>query len=141
MAARAWHDGTLFGAPARAAGTAMPANGMSGDDALSDALAMGLSADEIARLEQQLARSSGAFDGVWPDHVTAVAAFVAAATQWRTALAALADGIASRFLGLDYAGASVAWNAFGITIGAEDMGRLRTLENAAATLLNGGAVK
>lgn len=76
------------------------------------------------------------FDGVWPDNRPAVAAFLAASSQWRTAVAMEDGRLRTLWIGLDYAGAAVAWAACGIAPAAA-FGGLRIMEAAARDALNG----
>jgi hypothetical protein len=76
-------------------------------------------------------------DGVWPEHVAAVTAFLSAQTQWRTAVRWLPSGVAGTWwIGLDYAGARVAIEAAGIAITPALWARLATIEHAAIAALN-----
>jgi Phage related hypothetical protein (DUF1799) len=52
-------------------------------------------------------------EGVWPENLPAVAAFIAVATQWR--VVGRADG-AMRTTGLDYAGVRAALDALDVTV-------------------------
>lgn len=115
------------------------------DDALADARAGGMDEASIAALERALGRGkvSDDFDGVWPDHVTAVRAAEAAGTQWRTSLA-LEDGdkggiaLVTRWLGLDYAACAACWSALGLVVSGDDFRTFQRLEGFLRTLLNGG---
>lgn len=118
-------------------------SGASGDDALADAELGGLDAEGRATIASWLAHSekrdvAGAGEGIWPRHIMAARAFLAAATQWRTGLFTTAEGLVSRFIGLDYAAAAVAWQAMDIVLSAEDFGHFTAIEGAATSLLNGG---
>jgi hypothetical protein len=126
MAARAWAEGTLDDAP--------PA---SDDDAIADARAARLDAAAQAAIARwAIDRTGPAFCGVWPDNAAAVTAFLAAASQWRTMIADRNGRIATRFLGLDYAGAAIAWSARGIEPDADLFDRLTVIEMAARDALN-----
>lgn len=119
-AGRAWVAGDLFDRPHHSGGD---------DDARADARAMGLPADAVAAIEARLARPVGAFCGLYPDHVPAAEAFVAAATQWRVAGS-------GHYVGLDYAGAAIAWRARGIEPDAATFANLQAIECAGRDALN-----
>jgi len=76
----------------------------------------------------------GTFNGVWPDNVKAVTAFVAGCSQWRTV--STPGGVL--FVGLDYASARVAWKAMNIKIKKDLFTRLQVIEFSAAKAMNGG---
>jgi|GEM_PF-1483834 len=127
MAARAWAEGTLNDTP--------PINE---DDAIADARAAGLDAAAqaaIARWDRH--RSSGSFSGVWPQNAAAATAFLTAASQWRTTLSGRNGYIITRFIGVDYAGAAIAWSARGIVLDNETFNGLTVMEMAARDALNG----
>lgn len=127
MAARAWAEGTLDDTP--------PAPD---DDAIADARAAGLDAAAqaaIARWDRHC--SSGSFSGVWPQNAAAVTAFLTAASQWRTTLTGRNGLIITRFIGLDYAGAAIAWSARGVALDNETFNGLTVIEMAARDALNG----
>jgi len=128
-AGRAWAKGTL---------SEEPHIERQEDDAFSDAKRFGI--DEtiiVTMLDQQNHNrdiSDQAFNGVWPDNVKAVTAFVAGCSQWRTV--STPGGVL--FVGLDYASARVAWKAFRIKIKKDLFTRLQVIEFAAAKAMNGG---
>lgn len=127
MAARAWANATLNDAPEAAE-----------DDALADASAAGLDAAAQAAIARwAIDRTGSAFCGVWPENADAVAAFLAAASQWRTTIAERNGRIVTRFLGLDYAGAAIGWSARGIEPDSDLFDRLTVIEMAARDALNG----
>ncbi|EDQ34299.1 Phage related hypothetical protein (DUF1799) [Hoeflea phototrophica DFL-43] len=127
MAARAWANATLADQPQ-----------VADDDALADASAAGLDAAAQAAIARwAIDRTGPAFCGVWPDNADAVAAFLAAASQWRTMIADRNGRIVTRFLGLDYAGAAIAWSARGIEPDSDLFDRLTVIEMAARDALNG----
>jgi hypothetical protein len=72
-------------------------------------------------------------DGLWPENVAAVEAFLAGATQWRRV--ALADG-GMWTVGLDYGGVRVALDALCIPVTAELWGDLQLIESGALAALN-----
>jgi Phage related hypothetical protein (DUF1799) len=133
MSARAWVNGGL---DVRQAGA-------DEDGAVADARLMGASEEQIDALiawqahQDGLADEGGVFNGVWPEHVPAFTAFLAACTQWRTTIGQFNDRLVTRYTGLDYAGAAVAWAARKIEIAAETFDQLTTLEIAARDALNG----
>jgi hypothetical protein len=90
-----------------------------GDEAAADAARFGLDALPAAADDRF---------GLWPVNRAAVEAFLAAASQWRTA--------GMMFVGLDYAGAAVAWAARKIELTADLMDRLQVVEAAARDALN-----
>jgi hypothetical protein len=134
MSARAWVNGSLTASPSA-----------DDDSAVADARLMGAGEEQIEALivwqnhQDGLGDDRGAFNGVWPEHVSAFTAFLAAATQWRTTLSQFNDRLVTRFTGLDYAGASVAWLARGIDVAGEVFDQLTILETAARDALNGVA--
>lgn len=114
--------------------------GASGDDALHDADLAGLEPSSRAALADWLAHNenrTGGDEGVWPQHMLAAKAFLAAATQWRTGFVSLPEGNFPRFLGLDYAAAAIAWQMLGINLSADDFGNFTVIENSACAFLNG----
>jgi len=78
---------------------------------------------------------AGSDDGVWPDNVPAVLAFLAAATQWRTGTA----GDRLVWIGLDYAGARAGIEAAGLRLDPAVWEGLRVMEAEARDALNGVA--
>lgn len=77
-------------------------------------------------------------DGVWPDNVGAVAAFIAAETQWR--VTSISGGMLPGrlfYLGLSYAGARVGIEAAGIELTPDIWSGVRVMEAAAREALNG----
>lgn len=106
------------------------------DDALADAMAMGLSGESLAALERHLGLGKPA--PLWACHGRAVEALLAANTQWRMVLAASAEGLRTLFSGIDYAGARAAWDALGLEVRGADFQSFMTLEGFVKTLLNGG---
>lgn len=121
MAGRAWAKGGLFASPCK-----------EDDDAIADARALGLPAEAIADIEAALAQGDG-FEGVWPDHEAAVAAFCVAGTQWRTAPLGMA-GYA--YVGLDYSAARDAWAMAGLETTPEVFAQIRLIEHGALGALN-----
>jgi hypothetical protein len=95
--------------------------------------------DQIAEIKAALGRPVAApdFRGVWPVNAPIVAAFCAVGSQWRTTLKILGGDFATRFIGLDYAGAKVALEALGVSITAELWSGLQVMEGAARDALNG----
>ncbi|MFH0299825.1 DUF1799 domain-containing protein [Bradyrhizobium sp. 31Argb] len=76
-------------------------------------------------------------EGVWPEHVAIVQAFLAVCTQWRTAPAG--GGFAPMmpiWIGLDYSAVRVGLEAEGIAITPELWRGLRVMEDEATDALN-----
>jgi hypothetical protein len=73
-------------------------------------------------------------EGVWPENVAAVEAFLAGATQWRRV--GLPDG-SVQTTGLDYGGVRAALDALGIAVTAGLWGDLQLIESGALAALNG----
>ena len=71
-------------------------------------------------------------DGVWPDNIPAVAAFLAVATQWRM----VAGDAGSTAIGLDYAGARAGLDASGIAVTPDLWTGLRLVESGALSAMN-----
>ena len=88
----------------------------------------------IAQLEDADTDAAKEF-AVWPVNMPIVDAFVAVATQWRTT--ALADGRVF-FDGLDYAGVRAGLELAGLLLSPREWRGVRTMERAAAKLMNGG---
>lgn len=127
-AARAWAAGTLVAAPAQ----------IETSDAMADAKAWGASAEDLAGLARHLGIGAGDI-AVWPVNVAAVTAFCRVGTQWRTTTVMIDGVIVTRYIGLDYAGAGVALDAWGISLSADIMAGLSIMELAARDALNGEA--
>lgn len=127
MAAHAWVSGGLT--------VERPATGDS--ETVTEARLMGFDEAAIAALKHMLGRPASPFAGVWPHNIPAVIAFLAAASQWRTTIADRNGRIVTRFTGLDYAGAAIAWSARGIKLDAGTFDRLTIMEMAARDALNG----
>ncbi len=115
-AARQWADGTLGAEP----------------EALRDARRFGFDAASAERLTERLRSNGELQDGVWPDNVETVHAFLIAATQWR--VAGTMTGL--HFIGLDYAAVRVALDAEGVAVTPALWRGLRTMEAAAIAGLN-----
>jgi hypothetical protein len=99
-----------------------------------------MSGPEVEALKAFLAsgRTGGTFRGVWPDNCSVVDAFLAGATQWRTAVTIEEGRLRTMWIGLDYAGAAIAWGARGVELTAERLAGVQTMEMAARDVLNGG---
>ncbi|WP_315742841.1 MULTISPECIES: DUF1799 domain-containing protein [unclassified Bradyrhizobium] len=110
-------------------------------DAVSlDNLKQALSADLFeAEVDQD-------YEGLWPEHVAAVTAFLAVASQWRV-VARSAGGMITPMggaiaptvpvvIGLDYASVRVGLDAEGITVTPELWRSLRVMEAAACAAFN-----
>jgi hypothetical protein len=87
----------------------------------------------LARLAEQLGGDDGA---VFEINAPTVRAFLWVATQWRTALEPHGFSIRTRWIGLDYQGASIAFTAAGIALDAELLWRLQVMEDAAVAAMN-----
>ena len=98
-----------------------------------------MSGPEVEALKAILAtgRAGGTFRGVWPDNRSVVDAFLAGASQWRTAVTIEEGRLRTMWIGLDYAGAAVAWSARGIELTTERLAGVQTMEMAARDALNG----
>lgn len=110
-AGRAWATGTLF-ASARVA-----------DEEAEDAAFWGVDPEE----------AEDAGEGLWPENLPAVRAFLAVATQWRTV--GLADG-SVRVTGLDYVGARAALDALNIEVTPDLWSDVQVIEDGAMAALN-----
>lgn len=75
---------------------------------------------------------------VFACNVDIVRAFLAVSSQWRTVAEGANGAIVPRWVGLDYAGASISLNALEITVTPRLWRGLQTMENAAIRALNGG---
>ena len=106
------------------------------DGALADAVLWGLDDDAVAAIRSSLAAGGQAFDGVWPDNVAIVEAFLAAGTQWRTGLRPTRSGPRLVWIGLDYAAARAGIEALGLSITPELWVGLMVMESAAREALN-----
>lgn len=99
---------------------------------------LGAANEEIEAVAMMLERQAGGeFNGVWPSHAAAFRAFLAVASQWRTALMTSAEGFRTRVVGLDYGGAKVALDALGIAVTPALWSAVQVMEQAAAAALNG----
>jgi hypothetical protein len=72
------------------------------------------------------------WEGVWPDHVDAVEAFLAVATQWRV----VAGLDAAAWVGLDYAGCREGFALAGIEVDPMTWSQIRAIEAGAINALN-----
>lgn len=106
---------------------------------IADARRWELPPDEIEALRALLSagQAGHGFSGVWPHNRVAVAAFLAGASQWRTALGVTERGLRTLWIGLDYAGVKVALEPRGIVLDAATMAGLQAMEAAARDVLNG----
>lgn len=97
---------------------------------------------EIEELKAVLsARSAnGSFAGVWPENHAAVDAFLAVASQWRTAVTMEKGRLTTMWIGLDYAGAAIGWGARGIEMTNDLLTGVQIMEMAARAALNGDAL-
>ncbi len=106
--------------------------------AIADARAMGLGDHEIAELGLMLddAEDSAGQDGVWEEHVPAVALFLAAHSQWRTVALPVNEGILLRRTGLDYAGLESIARFQGTAIDGALFHQVQVMEVAALNAFN-----
>lgn len=122
------------------AGTLLDGAVPGGEEAVVDAMLWGLPEAEIASLIDVFGSGPvGDFAGVWPANRDTVDAFLVAASQWRTGIATMGGGLATLWVGLDYAGLAVALAAHGIELTGERLAGIQVMERAARAALNGGA--
>lgn len=106
-----------------------------------------MDAASIARLRAALdagAKRTDEFDGLWPEHVPIVNAFLLVSSQWRvgsvgSGMVSPAGGFSSSqlvFIGLDYSAVKIALDAEEITITRDLWRGLRIMEFAAIAALN-----
>ncbi len=92
----------------------------------------------IERLQVDL----GDEDGLWPDHVPVLEAFILCDTQWRVLPMTGPDFVTRiRYLGLDYAGCRAALELGGVTVTPDLFAALQVMERAAAAEHNGMAAR
>lgn len=128
-AARAWAAGSLDQRP-----EVWPPE----DDVIAEARRFGIDGAALDHLRQQLRLgSAGGFPGVLRANGPVVAAFLAGASQWRTTSIMTRRGIATTFIGLDYAGVRVALDALAIAVTPALWAGLVIMEQAARAALNG----
>lgn len=72
--------------------------------------------------------------GIWQQHLPAFEAFLAVATQWRSAIGM--EGL--KVIGLDYTAVKAGFDLAGIACPPAVWQELRTIESAAMTAFNGG---
>jgi hypothetical protein len=75
-------------------------------------------------------------EGVWPQNVATVEAFLAVSTQWRTGVRPAGFGSATLWIGLDYAGVRAGLEVAGIAGTPDLWGGLTIMEHEAARALN-----
>ncbi len=108
--------------------------------AIEDARRFGFDPVSMAELVEALRDPADADeddDGVWPEHIEIVQAFLAVDTQWRTVPAG--GGFAPMmpiWVGLDYSAVRVGLEAEGIAITPELWRGLRVMEDEASHELN-----
>jgi hypothetical protein len=129
-AARAWAAGSLDQRPE----DRPPPD----DEVILEARRFGIDGAALDHLRQQLRLGpASGFSGVLRVNGPVVAAFLAGASQWRTASIATRRGAVTVFIGLDYAGVRVALEALAIAITPALWAGLVTMEQAARAALNG----
>ena len=111
-AGRAWATGTLIGGSNRRV-----------DDAMADARLLGIDLDPVEVEE--------ADEGVWPENVPAVVAFLSVQTQWRV----VAGSSQLHYIGLDYAGVAAGLTAANINVTPELWSDIRLIEMGARAAL------
>lgn len=72
-------------------------------------------------------------DGLWPDHVEAMRAFLSVASQWREVV--FPNGV-RRWTGLDYAGVQAGLALAGLSVPPETWEEVRQIEAGAIEELN-----
>lgn len=92
---------------------------------------------EVLKAALGAARPGSGFQGAWPQNQPVVDAFLAAASQWRTAVTSEERRLRTLWIGLDYAGAAIAWSARGIELTGELLSGVQAMELAARDALNG----
>lgn len=128
VAARGWAAGTLI---------EDRRDGVIESEAIADARRFGFDSRSIEAVEAVLRdRQATSFDGVFLANAPVVDAFLAGASQWRTALVAGERGFRTRFVGLDYGGLRIALDALQITVTPWLWSGVMVMETAAAAALN-----
>ena len=74
----------------------------------------------------------GEEDGLWPDHLPALHAFLAMSGQWRTVF----TGERTLWVGLDYAAARVALDLAGLSVTPAEWADVQMIEAGARAALN-----
>ena len=86
----------------------------------------------------RLRAALGDEDGLWPEHVPVLEAFILCETQWRVVQVTGADLTTSiRYLGLDYVGCKVALEFAGIAVTPDLWAAIGIVEAAAIAACNG----
>lgn len=101
--------------------------GGAGDEAAQDAVAWGLDPDLFAPVEDT-------DSGIWDQHLPAFEAFLAVATQWRSASGM--EGL--KVIGLDYTAVKAGFDLAGIDCPPAVWADVRVIESAAMVAFNGG---
>ena len=97
------------------------------DGAEADCAAFGISPAFAALPDQDTT-------GIWADHVPALLAFLRVTTQWRVVGG---DGGGRRVIGLDYAGAKIAWDYAGTVMTPDLWAQVQMIERGARDAMNG----
>ena len=109
-------------------GSLMAADGPSERDALlADAALLGLTPAQVDQM-QAATRQDTSAEGVWPENVDTIWAWLSVASQWRV------SGVV--YLGLDYAGVRAALDALAISVDPDLWSGLQVMEFAARDVLN-----
>lgn len=106
---------------------------------ISDAERFGMDAESIDNLRGVVAGRTGRDEGVWPEHVPIVEAFLIVSSQWRTAT--LGGGMGPGrvlYIGFDYGAVLAGLSAAAVTVTPELWRGVRVMEDAARAALNGG---
>ena len=121
-AARAWAAG----------GAGLLADGPE-PEVIADARQAGMDDASLERLRADL----GDEDGLWPDHVAVLEAFLLCDTQWRVVPVTGPDFVTRiRYVGLDYAGCRAALALGGVAVTPGLFAALQVMELAAAAAHN-----
>ncbi|WP_269844498.1 DUF1799 domain-containing protein [Acidimangrovimonas sediminis] len=72
-------------------------------------------------------------DALWPEHLDALHAFLAIASQWRFAAAGMGSVMA---IGLDYQGAQAGLALAGIEVAPETWAQVQVIEGGAREAMN-----
>jgi len=96
-----------------------------------------MDAESLDRLREDL----GEAEGLWPEHVAIVEAFLSCDTQWRVASVSQGFGARVLYVGLDYSACRVGLELAGISVTPELWSGLQLLERIATEVLNAAGRK